>query len=82
MLLAHRLALEEIHKALLVLHSPVDQTVGIDNAANIYTAARHPKSFISLDRADHLLMKNEDSTYAANIIATWAQRYIDLESAS
>ena len=68
-----------LNKALLVLHSPVDQTVGIDNAANIYTAARHPKSFISLDRADHLLMKNEDSTYAANIIATWAQRYIDLD---
>ena len=71
-----------LNKALLVLHSPVDQTVGIDNAANIYTAAKHPKSFISLDCADHLLMKNEDSTYAANIIATWAQRYIDLDSAS
>ena len=71
-----------LNKALLVLHSPIDQTVGIDNAANIYTAAKHPKSFISLDNADHLLMKNEDSAYAANIIATWAQRYVGLNEPS
>jgi putative redox protein len=63
-------------KALLVFHSPVDAIVDIDNAARIYQAARHPKSFVSLDDADHLLSRKEDAAYVANIIAAWAMRYI------
>ncbi len=65
-----------MHKALLVLHSPLDQTVGIDNASRIYLAARHPKSFISLDKADHLLSAKDDAIYAAEVIAAWASRYV------
>ncbi len=64
--------------ALLVMHSPRDRIVGIDNAADIYQAARHPKSFISLDSADHLLSRKEDSRYAGDMIAAWARRYLDV----
>jgi uncharacterized OsmC-like protein/alpha/beta superfamily hydrolase len=63
-------------KALLVAHSPTDQVVGIDNAARIFAAARHPKSFLSLDGADHLLSRGPDATYAARVIARWAERFI------
>jgi uncharacterized OsmC-like protein/fermentation-respiration switch protein FrsA (DUF1100 family) len=66
-----------LHKALLVMHSPVDDTVGIDNATKIFVAARHPKSFVSLDHADHLLSKPADALYAADVIAAWAGRYMD-----
>ena len=59
---------------LLVLHSPVDNIVGIDNASAIYTAAKHPKSYVSLDKADHLLTKREDSSFAAKVISAWASR--------
>ena len=62
--------------ALLVMHSPVDNTVGVEHAAAIYGAARHPKSFISLDDSDHLLDRPADAEYAASIIGTWAQRYL------
>jgi putative redox protein len=62
--------------ALLVMHSPQDATVGIENAEAIYKAGWHPKSFISLDGADHLLTKKEDSTYVGKMIATWSARYI------
>jgi putative redox protein len=62
--------------ALLVLHSPVDAIVGIENASEIFLAARHPKSFISLDKADHLLTRNADADYAATVIAAWAGRYL------
>lgn len=62
--------------ALLVLHSPGDTTVGIDNASRIYGAAKHPKSFVSLDGADHLLTRGSDARFAANVIATWADRYL------
>ncbi len=62
--------------ALLVLHSPIDQTVGIENAATIFGAAKHPKSFISLDNADHLVSKAEDAAFAASMIASWASRYL------
>lgn len=62
-------------RALLVLHSPIDDTVGIDNARQIYEAARHPKSFVALDGADHLLTRGPDATFAAAIIAAWAARY-------
>jgi putative redox protein len=66
-----------IGAALMVMHSPRDRIVGIDNAADIYKAARHPKNFISLDPADHLLTRREDSIYAGDVIATWAGRYIE-----
>jgi uncharacterized OsmC-like protein/fermentation-respiration switch protein FrsA (DUF1100 family) len=64
-------------RPLLIFHSPVDQTVGIDNAALIYKAARHPKSFVSLDDADHLLLDERDSLYVGSVLAAWAHRYID-----
>ncbi|MDT8410857.1 MAG: alpha/beta fold hydrolase [Vicingaceae bacterium] len=67
---------KDMNKALLVLHSPQDTTVGIENAAQIYQAAWHPKSFISLDGADHLLSKKEDSQYVGQMIANWSVRYI------
>lgn len=63
-------------KALLVMHSPVDETVGIDNARQLFEAARHPKSFVSLDDADHLLRKRPDAEYAASVLAAWAARYL------
>jgi uncharacterized OsmC-like protein/pimeloyl-ACP methyl ester carboxylesterase len=66
-----------LHKALLVMHSPTDDTVGIDNATRIFVAARHPKSFVSLPGADHLLSGKRDGTYAADVIAAWAERYIE-----
>ncbi len=65
-----------LHRALLVLHSPIDAVVGIENATDIFLAARHPKSFVSLDAADHLLTRNADADYAADVIAAWASRYV------
>ena len=70
--------ISELDKALLIFHSPVDNTVGIDNAACIYEAAKHPKSFISLDDADHLLTDEDDYAYVADVMAPWARKYIDL----
>ncbi|KJK21178.1 osmotically inducible protein C [Burkholderiaceae bacterium 16] len=67
-----------LRKALLVMHAPQDDTVGIDNATQIFIAAKHPKSFVSLDRADHLLTRKEDAVYVANTIAAWSQRYLDI----
>ena len=64
-------------KALLVMHAPLDATVDIANATQIFTAAKHPKSFVSLDKADHLLSNKADSEYAGQVIATWASRYLD-----
>jgi len=66
--------------ALLVLHGPRDQVVGIDNASAIFTAAKHPKSFVSLDDADHMLSNPADANYAAAIIASWAARYLPAEA--
>ena len=71
-----RTTLQNLNCALLVLHSPLDGIVGIDNAAKIFQAARHPKSFVSLDRADHLLTDPSDSRYAGSVIAVWAMKYI------
>lgn len=68
--------IHELGKALIVFHSPVDNTVGIDNASKIFIAAKHPKSFISLDKADHLLTEKEDSVYVGRVLATWAEKYI------
>ena len=65
-----------MNKALLVMHSVADKTVGIENAAKIYAAAKHPKSFVSLDRADHLLSDKRDAVYASGVLAAWAERYI------
>jgi uncharacterized OsmC-like protein/alpha-beta hydrolase superfamily lysophospholipase len=67
-----------LRKALLVMHSPTDTIVGIDNASHIFLAAKHPKSFVSLDDADHLLSKRRDAVYAADVIAAWAGRYLDM----
>ena len=69
-------AVTGLRKALLVLHSPTDATVGIDNASKIFLAARHPKSFVSLADADHLLTRRADAIYAAQVIAAWAERYL------
>jgi len=66
----------KLRKALLVMHSPVDELVGIEQAAMIYKQAMHPKSFVSLDNADHLLTRDRDSLYAAKVLATWASRYV------
>lgn len=71
-----------LRKALLIIHSPQDTTVGIKNAEEIYVAARHPKSFVSLDGADHLLMNKKDSIYAGEVIAGWAMRYLTIPEES
>ncbi len=67
-------------RALLVLHSPVDEVVAVDHARRLFEAARHPKSFVSLDDSDHLLTQEADARYAAEVIAAWAGRYLPAES--
>ncbi|MEL6746387.1 MAG: bifunctional alpha/beta hydrolase/OsmC family protein [Pseudomonadota bacterium] len=64
-------------KALLVLHAPLDETVSVSNATDIFVAAKHPKSFVSLDGADHLLRRTQDAIYAADVIAAWAGKYLE-----
>ncbi|MEM7104093.1 MAG: bifunctional alpha/beta hydrolase/OsmC family protein [Bacteroidota bacterium] len=71
--------IKKLRKAILILHSPQDQIVGIENAAKIYSNAFHPKSFISLDNTDHMLTNKADARYAGNMIASWALRYLDIE---
>ncbi len=66
---------KELRKPILILHSPIDTVVGIKNAEKIYHNAHHPKSFVTLDNADHLLTNPEDSKYAGNVIGAWVQRY-------
>jgi uncharacterized OsmC-like protein/alpha-beta hydrolase superfamily lysophospholipase len=68
--------LAAMRKALLVMHAPLDSTVSIDNASHIFLAAKHPKSFVALDGADHLLTRKEDAQYAGSVLAAWAARYI------
>ena len=70
--------LRDLRKALLVLHSPTDDIVGIDNASAIFVAAKHPKSFVSLAGADHLLSRRTDAVYVAEVIAAWSERYLDM----
>ncbi len=65
-------------RALLILHAPRDAVVGIENATGIFVAAKHPKSFVTLDDADHLVTRGRDAEYAAGVIASWAQRYLEL----
>jgi len=74
----HRLeaAIGGLKKALMVFHAPRDATVGIDNASRIFLAAKHPKSFVSLDDADHLLSRKSDAIYVAEVLAAWAGRYL------
>jgi len=68
--------IRNLDKALLVMHSPIDRTVGVENAAHIYSTAKHPKSYISLDKADHLLTDEKYSIYAGSLIAPWASLYL------
>jgi uncharacterized OsmC-like protein/alpha/beta superfamily hydrolase len=68
--------ISSLRKALLIFHAPLDQTVGIENAAKIFDAAKHPKSFVSLDNANHLLARKSDALYVADVLAAWASRYI------
>ncbi|MEX0318443.1 MAG: alpha/beta fold hydrolase [Ruegeria sp.] len=71
-------AIGDLKAALLVLHAPRDTTVSIDNAGQIFLAAKHPKSFVTLDDADHLISRPEDAEYAADVISAWVSRYVDL----
>ncbi len=71
-------AIKELNAALLVLHAPLDDTVGIDNASRIFLAAKHPKSFVTLDDADHLITRPADAEYAAEVISAWVERYLKL----
>ncbi|WP_066221741.1 bifunctional alpha/beta hydrolase/OsmC family protein [Formosa haliotis] len=71
---------KEQRKPLLIMHAPFDDVVSIDNAEQLYKAAHHPKSFVSLDQADHLLTDSRDSQYAGNVIGTWVQRYFEEKS--
>ncbi|HEX7884204.1 MAG TPA: bifunctional alpha/beta hydrolase/OsmC family protein [Afipia sp.] len=80
----HRLTetVAKLHKPLLIFHSPTDDYVGIDNATRLFVAAKHPKSFISLAGADHLLTQKRDAVYVADMIAAWAARFLDAAPAS
>jgi uncharacterized OsmC-like protein/alpha-beta hydrolase superfamily lysophospholipase len=71
-------AISMLNAALLILHAPLDDTVSIDNAAEIFMAAKHPKSFVTLDGADHLITHADDAEYAADVITAWVGRYVDL----
>ncbi len=71
-------AIAGLRRALLVLHAPRDEIVGVENASEIFHAAKHPKSFVTLDRADHLITRPEDAEYAAEVIAAWSGRYLPL----
>lgn len=75
---SHRLSehIAGLKRALVVFHAPTDETVGIDNAAKIFAAARHPKSFISLAGADHLLRRREDAHYVARVLSAWVEPYL------
>ena len=68
---------KSLRKPILIMHAPFDKVVGIENAHQLYLAAHHPKSFISLNDADHLLLENKDSKYVGNLIGAWVQGYFD-----
>jgi len=68
--------IRRLNKALLVMHAPLDETVGIANAARIFEHAHHPKSYISLDQADHLMSNPADASYVGQMVACWAKRYV------
>ncbi len=69
--------IQTLRKALLILHAPTDSTVGIENASQIFRTARHPRSFVSLEGADHLLTGPLQAKRAARIISAWADPYLD-----
>lgn len=73
--------IRRLGRPLLVLHSPTDSTVGVDNARLIYEAALHPKSFVSLDGADHLLTRKTDASFVADLIGAWSSRYLNTDVA-
>jgi fermentation-respiration switch protein FrsA (DUF1100 family) len=73
-------ALAELGKPLLICHAPADEVVPLAEASETFRWARHPKSFLSLDSADHFLTKREDSEYAAQVIVAWAGRYLDVRT--
>jgi uncharacterized OsmC-like protein len=68
--------IQDLHRPLLILHAPADEIVGIENARRIFDAARHPKSFVSLDGADHLLTRREDAVFVADLVSAWCGRYL------
>ncbi|EAY27075.1 bifunctional alpha/beta hydrolase/OsmC family protein [Microscilla marina] len=70
--------IHHLNAALMVIHAPEDKTVELDNATQIYKAAQHPRNFVALDGADHLMSRKEDSLYVGDVIATWAKRYVDM----
>lgn len=72
-------SIAELRKALLILHSPLDEIVSIDNAREIYDAAHHPKSFVSLDKANHMLTNKADAIYVAKVLAAWASHYVETD---
>lgn len=74
--------IQALRKALLIFHSPLDDTVSIDEAGRIYAAAKHPKSFVSLDHADHLLSNPADSRYVAEVLTAWVHRYLETDRPS
>ncbi len=80
---AHKVtdAAANLKRALLVMHAPLDEQVGIENATAIFTAAKHPKSYVSLDTADHLITGKADAAYAANVLCAWVERYLDMPPA-
>ena len=69
--------LERLHRALLIFHSPVDSIVGVDHARRLFEMAKHPKSFVSLDTANHLLSDDRDARYVGDVLAVWAERYLE-----
>ena len=77
---SHSMDIGKLGKSLMVLHAPLDDTVSIEEAAKIFTAAKHPKSFVTLDKADHLLTDSEDAKYVGGLLAAWAARYITEEA--
>ena len=72
--------IKNLKKPLLVFHSPIDQTVSVENASKIFVTAKHPKSYISLDNADHLLSRRQDAEYVAQVLAAWASRYLQADA--
>ena len=73
-------AIAGLKRALLVMHAPLDAIVGVQNATEIFLAAKHPKSFVTLDHADHLLSNPDDADYAAGVISAWAAQYLDIRT--
>lgn len=69
--------LKNLNKALIIFHAPLDETVGIEHAAILYKAAKHPKNFIAIDKGDHLLTRPKDATFVADVLGAWARRYTE-----